>query len=118
MEFLLEETTQRQFVAETADAVKILVDADNDDLADVIRLRGEKGEQGETGPTGAPGANFLHTQSIAADAWVVNHNLGYVPNVTVLSVGGRKMEAEVLNNSVNQLTVYFDSPLTGQVVCS
>lgn len=73
------------------------------------------------GPRGLPGngeVSYEHTQSVASAAWVVNHNLGYRPAVSVLSMGGMQMLAEVQHNSLNQAFVYFDSPTTGQAICS
>ena len=50
--------------------------------------------------------------------WVLNHNFGRYPNVTLLSVGGRQMLAEVLNASLNQILVYFDAPKNGVAICT
>ena len=57
---------------------------------------------------------FVHTQSVAADAWIINHNLGYFPHVTVLNSSNNEIEAEVSNTSVNQVVVSFSAPQTGQ----
>lgn len=76
----------------------------------------------EQGPPGPPGvssnASHEHTQSVAADVWTVNHNLGFRPAVSLLSVGGREMWAEVIHTSVNQFVAYFDAPTTGIAICS
>ncbi len=60
---------------------------------------------------------FSHTQSIPSSAWVVNHNMGAMPQVQVLSPGGSPMLAEFVHTSANQVMVYFDQPTTGQVLC-
>lgn len=69
-------------------------------------------------PAGAPGGTFEHVQSPAADEWIVNHNLGYRPNIAVLTVGGAQVVAQVLHISNNQARVYFDNPMAGTAVCS
>lgn len=69
-------------------------------------------------PAGGPGSAYTHTQSSASDAWVVNHNLGYRPAVSVLSVGGKEMLAGVVHTSTNQFVVSFDQPTAGLAVCS
>lgn len=61
---------------------------------------------------------YVHQQSIAADQWVVNHNLGYRPDTEVFSVGGEKILAEVLHTSLNQALVYWSVPKLGSVRCS
>ena len=60
---------------------------------------------------------YTHTQSIPSSAWVVNHNMGAMPQVQVLSPGGSPMLAEFVHTSANQVMVYFDQPTTGQVLC-
>ena len=76
-----------------------------------------RGLQGATGPSGLA-ARHEHNQSVPSANWVVNHNLGYRPQVQPLSVGGVAMLAEVLHTSVNQALVYFDAPTAGIALCS
>lgn len=56
---------------------------------------------------------YEHTQAAASATWVVSHNLNFKPNVAVKTTGGVEVMAEVLHNSVNQTTIYFDAPMTG-----
>jgi hypothetical protein len=74
------------------------------------------------GPPGPPGANgtgstHTHTQSAAAAEWVINHNFGYRPSVTLYSTGGAEIEGEVLHTSVNQARAYFAVPVAGSARC-
>lgn len=63
---------------------------------------------------GAGGASaYVHDQASGSDAWNINHNLGYRPAVTVYSVGGAEIEAEVLHLSANQVRVYFINATAG-----
>jgi hypothetical protein len=68
------------------------------------------------GGAGAP--SYLHPQPAASTTWTVNHNLGYRPAVTALSVGGVEMFAAVVHTSVNQAVITFDQPTAGQAICS
>lgn len=84
-----------------------------------------KVEQGPPGPPGKDGTGsggaaqrYEHVQSIAADTWTVNHNLGVRPHITIQSVGGVLMLAEVIHTSANQALVYFDQPQAGLATCS
>jgi hypothetical protein len=102
--------------------VQILaVDDDSSVLQEVVAevVIVSESEQGPPGPPGiSGGANFSHTQSVASDTWTVNHNLGFRPAVSTLSVGGREMWSEVVHASVNQFIAYFDAPVSGIAICS
>lgn len=76
-------------------------------------------QSGPPGPAGADGAtlDFEHVQSDASTEWIVNHNLGVEPLVTVLTPGGVEMEANIVHVSVNQVRIYFASAQTGRVRC-
>jgi hypothetical protein len=61
--------------------------------------------------------SYVHTQTTAQTEWIVNHGLGYKPSVTVYTIGGVEVEAEVVHISDYQLRVRFSSPQTGYVRC-
>ena len=79
---------------------------------------GPAGPPGAPGPPGVRGGQFEFTQSVASAVWTVNHNLGFRPNVSVLSPGGVEVWAEVIHANVNQVFIYFDQAQTGLVLCS
>lgn len=74
------------------------------------------------GPPGRPGLSgdaalqYTHTQSVASDTWVVNHNKGYRPNAIVYSIGWIEIEAAIIHTSENQILVQLNSPMTGYVI--
>ena len=78
---------------------------------------GPQGEQGEPGPQGPAGtlegAAYLHNQGVAAAVWVIQHNLGWYPNVTVVDSGGSTVEGDVTAASINQLQLTFSGAFTG-----
>jgi hypothetical protein len=102
--------------------VQILaVDDDSSVLQEVVEevVVVSEAVQGPPGPPGiSGGANFSHTQAVASDTWTVNHSLGFRPAVSILSVGGKEMWAEVIHTSVNQFIAYFDAPTSGIAICS
>ena len=78
-----------------------------------IETTGLPGPQGPPGPAGV-GAPFSTTFVDPLDTWVVNHNLGRSPaGVTITSLGGVELLADVQNVSVNQTRVYFEVPTAG-----
>lgn len=56
------------------------------------------------------------TQLSPLATWVINHNLGYRPHVSVYSVGGVLMLVEVLHASDDQVQILFDSPTAGYAI--
>lgn len=60
-----------------------------------------------------PLVSYTHNQSAAAVQWVVTHNLGFKPNVTVLDSAGDIVDGHIIHNSVNQLTLQFSAPISG-----
>lgn len=75
-------------------------------------------ERGPKGRDGVAGGKYTHTQSTPATTWVINHNLGVRPNVSLLSVGGAEIVGDVLHPSVNQSLAIFVIPVAGSASCS
>lgn len=73
---------------------------------------------GQQGPAGPAAPYHRHNQTAPADAWTVNHNFGSRPLVSVFSMGGREMWAEVVHASDNQALIYFDAPTAGYAICT
>lgn len=70
------------------------------------------------GPQGRAGGNpYLHTQASPSHEWVVNHNLGFRPSVTVFSPGGVEVGANPVHLSTSQLRIYFAAPQSGSAHC-
>ena len=58
-------------------------------------------------------ATYTHTQASAASSWVIAHNLGRRPSVTIVDSGGNVQIGDVLYNSDNQITVNFSAAFGG-----
>lgn len=80
-------------------------------------LPGLQGLQGVPGPAGADGVgsdrHHTHTQAVPSDTWVIAHNLGKYPSVSVVDSSGGEVEGEVSHTSPNQLTVVFSAGFSG-----
>lgn len=71
------------------------------------------------GPSGPPGgAVYEHTQSSPSQTWIINHNLGAYPSVTLRTVGGVEFEGEVTHTSSNQAVVSLAIAMAGVARCS
>ena len=78
-----------------------------------VPVEGPPGPQGIQGPAGASGNSYDHTQASPAAVWTVNHNLGYMPDVSVFTSGGLEVEAEILHLSSNQTQITMLVPMAG-----
>jgi len=72
----------------------------------------------DRGPPGSPGAgDFTHTQASASSEWIVNHNKGLRPLVSIRTVGGVEVDAQIVHMTDNQLRIFFASPFAGTARC-
>jgi len=58
--------------------------------------------------------SFVYTQTNAAAEWVVTHNLGKRPSVTIVTATDATVIGEVTYNSANQLTINLSSANAGK----
>jgi hypothetical protein len=83
---------------------------------------GDPGPPGPPGPPGAPGSgegfSYIHNQIAPEDVWVVVHNLGQYPSVTVVDTGGTVVFPDVHYDNSNQVTIVFGSSTSGKVYLS
>ena len=88
---------------------------------EVIEIIPDPIEVIEVALQGLPGAEaqaFTHDQIGDPQAeWIVNHNLGYEPNVQVRDVTGNIVITDMRHINVNQLRLYFAVPTEGKARC-
>lgn len=59
-------------------------------------------------------ATFQHVQSVAASTWIITHDLGAEPDVTVVTTAGVVALTEVTFVDLNTVSLFFNSgPQTG-----
>ncbi len=58
-------------------------------------------------------AGFTYTQNTPSSTWIINHGLGYKPIVSIYTLGGQEIEADILHTSDNQTQIFFSVPTTG-----
>lgn len=79
-----------------------------------IERAGPQGPRGLPGPAGVGGGSYLHEQSVASTSWLMNHNLGFKPNVDAFDETGRRIRPAVIHHTVNQTELQFLTPRTGE----
>ena len=58
--------------------------------------------------------SFVHTQTNAASEWVITHNLGKKPSVTIVTTTDTLVIGDVTYNTNNKLTINFTSANSGK----
>lgn len=57
---------------------------------------------------------FVFEQGIASDTWIINHNLGKYPSVSLVDSAGTQFDADVEYNDENTCTVRMNGATTGK----
>ena len=58
--------------------------------------------------------NFVYTQNVASNTWVVTHNLNKFPSVSVVDSANTLVNGQVEYNNINEVTISFRSAFTGK----
>ena len=61
-----------------------------------------------------PRDTYTHDQQTASSTWVINHNMGKYPSVTIIDTAGDEVEGEVKHDSQNKITINFSSAFSGK----
>lgn len=70
------------------------------------------------GGGGGSGANFVFVQNVPATTWTVVHNLNKRCAVQVVDIFFHEIEADILWDSDNQVTITLNNPEAGYVYCN
>ena len=62
--------------------------------------------------------NFVYTQAAASSTWVVTHNLNKYCSVAVVDTAGTTIYGGIEYDSLNQVTITFSAPFSGQAFCN
>lgn len=58
--------------------------------------------------------NYVHDQQVASASWVIVHNMGKKPAVSIVDTADDEVIGQVSYNSNNQVTLTFSSPVSGK----
>lgn len=58
--------------------------------------------------------NYVHNQAVSASTWVINHNMGKNPSVSIVDTANDEVEGDVKYNSINQITITFTAAFSGK----
>lgn len=77
-----------------------------------LELGGGGGGSGG-GVVGEGDKYYYHTQAATAEEWVIEHNLGKFPAVTVVSSAGEEIYCDKRFVSINKVVLNFGTPVSG-----
>lgn len=64
-------------------------------------------------PTTFPGDGYTHTQSVPDTTWLVTHNLGRFPSVTVIDSAGTQVVGDTIHVSNMVVRLEFSAAFSG-----
>jgi len=123
-DFVQTELPLRPVVSNDEDEETLLVRRGNPKTYVAVELQeGEVlGKEGGIiqGVPGAAGAdkNHVHIQGNAESIWNVQHNLNKMVSITVVDTGGSTVEGSIEFIDLNNITLTFSAPFTGQAFCN
>jgi len=62
--------------------------------------------------------SFVFHQSTPSTGWNIPHNLGFYPNIQVVSTGGANIIGEILYIDTNNVRITFNQPYSGTAYLS
>ena len=57
---------------------------------------------------------YVHTQDLPSDEWVIQHNLGHIPCITLLDANNIEMVGTIEHQSFNKCVITFTEPVEGR----
>ena len=71
-----------------------------------------------SGPPGPPGGTHVHVQGTPLSTWIIDHALGYQPNVTVVDSAESQVEGDITYMSGTQIRIIFSGAFSGKAYLS
>lgn len=63
---------------------------------------------------GGGDVRYVHTQSVASDKWIIDHNLNKFPSVTIVDTSGSMVYGDVHYPSASRVIITFSSAFGGK----
>ena len=57
---------------------------------------------------------YVHTQSTASSTWVIPHNKGFFPSVTLVDGSNNVINTDIEYQNDNEVVITFSSPVEGK----
>jgi len=82
--------------------------------------KGDPGTPGQDGQDGAPGvdATYIHNQIAASTVWLVEHNLGKKPSVSIVDSAETLIIGDVIYLDNNRCQIELSMTVSGKAYCN
>jgi len=68
--------------------------------------------------TGSSSSTYVHDQGIAANVWLINHDMGKKPSITIVNSAESVVEGDVQYIDENRALVSFKNAFKGKAYCN
>lgn len=93
-------------------AIELLIDAAGE-AVDRATAQADRAEEAAERAEHSSGITYIHQQTVAADVWNIQHNMGKYPSVTVVDSGGNVVVGSVTYLNENSITATFAGAFSG-----
>jgi hypothetical protein len=83
-----------------------------------IGIAGPQGAKGAPGDVQFSDLSYVHNQSVPSDTWTIEHNLGFIPNITVVDSAGTVVEGSYNYPSDKTVVLSFTGSFSGKAYLS
>lgn len=102
---------------------QIVVSNDNITVSPIeensVFIIGTSGPQGPMGPEGpSQVVSYVHIQSLPSSIWTIEHNLDFIPNITVVDTAGSVVEGDYSYPDENTVIATFSGGFAGKAYLS
>ena len=98
-----------QYVVEVIQDETVLVE---------IGTAGLQGAKGEPGDVQFEDLSYVHDQVVPSSTWTITHNLGFIPNITVVDSGGTVVEGSYNYPNSSTVVLTFNGTFSGKAYLS
>jgi hypothetical protein len=95
-----------------------VVEVDSGAIVVEIGTSGPQGPAGQDGFATVSDISHIHTQSVPSNQWLINHNLSFYPNITVVDSSGNVVEGSYTYQDENTIITSFSGAFSGKAYLS
>lgn len=112
-QYTLEVIQGNTYILETVEANRYELELSQSDKIITVEIGAQQGPPGPPGPQGQAGGAYIHAQETENTIWIINHNLGFYPDIAIWDNGGMEIRGTIQHYSNNQARILFNIAIAG-----